>query len=64
MDSTSAKSPITIDNERESNWYKQAITRKALSSIPDQFEKIPKSETLEFSHCEILGPTVLANLPQ
>ncbi|CAN9199454.1 unnamed protein product [Alternaria sp. RS040] len=64
MDSTSAKTPITIDNESESSWYKQVITRKTLSSIPDQFEKIPKSETLEFSHCEILGPTVLANLPQ
>ncbi|CAN9104951.1 unnamed protein product [Alternaria alternata] len=64
MDSNSAKSPITIDNEGESSWCKQAITRKARSSIPDQFEKIPRSETLEFSHCEILGPTVLANLPQ
>ena len=64
MDSNSAKSPITIDNESESSWCKQAITRKARSSIPDQFEKIPRSETLEFSHCEILGPTVLANLPQ
>ncbi|RYN28303.1 hypothetical protein AA0116_g1337 [Alternaria tenuissima] len=61
MDYTSARKPITIDRESESSWYTQTITRKALSSIPDQFKKMPKFETLKFSHRKGFGPTVLAN---
>ncbi|CAN9226389.1 unnamed protein product [Alternaria alternata] len=64
MDYTSARKPITIDRESESSWYTQTITRKALSSIPDQFKKMPKFETLKFSHRKGFGPTVLANLTQ
>lgn len=61
MDYTSARKPITIDRESESSWYTQTITRNALSSIPDQFKKMPKFETLKFSHRKGFGPTVLAN---
>ncbi|RII16177.1 hypothetical protein CUC08_Gglean002615 [Alternaria sp. MG1] len=62
MDYTSARKPITIDRESESSWYTQTITRNALSSIPDQFKKMPKFETLKFSHRKGFGPTVLANV--